>query len=187
MGESPGHVAAERCQQRDKDGHEGGPQGPSLEWIHVRPLVLTVAPVRAGCDGSPAKPPFTYIMTTWISSSIEVIERFPTADALLAYFGIVPSVRDSADTHHHGRITKTGDILVRHLAVEAAVSHTRWSPGSTITKFYMRLKKRKGMAKARVAAAAKLLRAGYWMLREDRDFSDIPPPPPTPGKRGCRT
>ncbi len=122
-----------------------------------------------------------------ISSSIEVIERFPTADALLAYFGIVPSVRDSADTHHHGRITKTGDILVRHLAVEAAVSHTRWSPGSTITKFYMRLKKRKGMAKARVAAAAKLLRAGYWMLREDRDFSDIPPPPPTPGKRGCRT
>ena len=122
-----------------------------------------------------------------ISSSIEVVERFPTASALLSYFGIVPSVRDSADVQHHGRITKTGDVLVRHLAVEAVVSHARWSPGSTITKFYMRLKRRKGMAKARVAAAAKLLRAGYWMLREDRDFSDIPLPPPTPDKRGCRT
>lgn len=122
-----------------------------------------------------------------ISSSIEVIERFPTASALLSYFGIVPSVRDSADVQHHGRITKTGDVLVRHLVVEAVVSHARWSADSTITKFYMRLKRRKGMAKARVAAAAKILRAGYWMLREDRDFSDVPPPPPTPGKRGCRT
>lgn len=122
-----------------------------------------------------------------ISSSIEVIERFPTADALLSYVGIVPSVRDSADVQHHGRITKTGDALVRQLLVEAVVSHTRRASGSTITKFYMRLKKRKGMAKARVAAAAKLLRAAYWMLREDRDFSDIPPPPPTPGEGGCRT
>ena len=96
-------------------------------------------------------------------------------------------MRDSADVRHHGRITKAGDVLVRQLLVEAAVSHTRWASGSTVTKFYMRLKNRKGMAKARVAAAAKLLRAAYWMLREDRDFSDILHPPPTTGKGRCRT
>ena len=122
-----------------------------------------------------------------IASSIEVIERFPTADALVAYFGIAPTVRDSAGVQHHGHITKTGDGLVRYLAVEAVVSHTRYSPDSTITKYYGRLARRKGHAKARVATAAKLVRVAYWMLREDRDFSAEPPPPPTPGKRGCRT
>lgn len=33
------------------------------------PLVLTVAPVRAGSARPRGQPPFTYIMTTWISSN----------------------------------------------------------------------------------------------------------------------
>ena len=35
------------------------------------------------------------------------------------------------------------------------------------------------MAKARVAAVARLLRASYWMLREDMDFSVMTLPPTT--------
>lgn len=76
-------------------------------------------------------------------------------------------------------MTKTGASLVRHLLVEATAPHTRWLSDSTVTKFYIRLKKGKGMTKARVDDVAKLLRAGYWMLREDMDFSDTTLPPPT--------
>ena len=122
-----------------------------------------------------------------ISSSIEVIDRFPTSDALVSYFGLAPSVRDSAGVQHHGHITKAGDGLVRHLIVEAVVTHARYAKESTIARLYNRLRGRKGTAKARVAAAARMIRTAYWMLREDRGFSDKPPPPPTPGKRGCRT
>ena len=80
---------------------------------------------------------------------------------------------------HRGHITKTGDSLARHLLVEATAPHTSWLSASTVTKFYVRLKKRKGMAKARVAAVARLLRASYWMLREDMDFSVMTLPPTT--------
>ena len=122
-----------------------------------------------------------------ISSSIEVIDRFPTSDALVSYFGLAPSVRDSAGVQHHGHITKAGDGLVRHLIVEAVVTHARYAKESTITKLYNRLRGRKGAAKARVAAATRMVRTAFWMIKEDRGFSDEPPPPPAPGKRGCRT
>ena len=122
-----------------------------------------------------------------ISSSIEVIDRFPTSDSLVSYFGLAPSVRDSADVQHHGHITKAGDGLVRYLIVEAITSHVRWAKDSSLTKFYMRMKRRKGASRAKVATAAKAVRMVYWMLREDREYSDKPPPPPTPDKEGCRT
>ena len=35
------------------------------------------------------------------------------------------------------------------------------------------------MAKARVSTVARLLRAGYWMLRVDMDFSGMTLPPTT--------
>lgn len=43
-----------------------------------------------------------------ISSGIDNIERFSDSHKLCAYAGIVPSVRNSADTIHHGSITRRG-------------------------------------------------------------------------------
>ena len=37
-----------------------------------------------------------------ISSSIEVIDRFPTSDALVSDFGLASSVRDTAAVQHYG-------------------------------------------------------------------------------------
>ena len=80
---------------------------------------------------------------------------------------------------HRGHVTKTGASLARQLLVEATVPRTSWLSASTVTKFYVRLKKRKGMAKAGVSFVARLLRAGYWMLRVDIDFSGMTLPPTT--------
>ena len=50
-----------------------------------------------------------------LSSAIDNAKRFPDSASLAAYFGLAPSVRNSADVTHHGRITKKGDKLVRHI------------------------------------------------------------------------
>ena len=106
-----------------------------------------------------------------ISSVIGDISRFPHSDNRVAYVGLAPSVRNSAETVHHGHITKRGDSMARHVLVEAALSHRNHAKDkSSIVQFYKRKVKKMGKSKARVAMAAKLLRAIYHMLRENRGF-----------------
>ena len=47
------------------------------------------------------------------------VARFPSARALMAYLGLVPSEHSSGERHARGRITRTGNGLVRRLLVEA--------------------------------------------------------------------
>ncbi len=105
-----------------------------------------------------------------IYSEIADINRFSDSHKLCAYAGIVPSVRNSADTIHHGRITKRGSNMLRWVLVESIHTHVRHAENSDIAKFYKRLAKKRGTSKAAVAAASKLLRVIYWMLKEKREF-----------------
>ena len=109
-----------------------------------------------------------------LASEIGGISRFPDMDRLASYFGLVPSVRDSADTVHHGRITKEGNSLVRHLLAEAVIVHVTFAKNrkisTPISRFYERLSKKRGGSKAKVAAAAKMLRIVFWMLKKEIDF-----------------
>jgi transposase len=47
-------------------------------------------------------------------------QRFPSAPALMAYVGLVPGEDSSGEKHRRGRITRTGNALVRRLLVETA-------------------------------------------------------------------
>ena len=105
-----------------------------------------------------------------ISSEIDKIDRFSDSHKLCAYAGIVPSVRNSADIIHHGRITRRGSDMLRWVLVEAIHSHARYASNSVVAKFYKRLAKKRGTSKAAVAAASKLLRIIYWMLKNDMTF-----------------
>ena len=109
-----------------------------------------------------------------LASEIGGISRFSDMDHLVSYFGLVPSVRDSADTVHHGRITKEGNSLVRHLLTEAVIVHVTFARSkkvsTPISRFYERLSKKRGGSKARIAAAAKMLRIVFWMLKKKIDF-----------------
>jgi transposase len=46
--------------------------------------------------------------------------RFPSPRALMAYVGLVPGEDSSGEKHRRGRITRTGNALVRRLLVETA-------------------------------------------------------------------
>ena len=55
-----------------------------------------------------------------ILAELHDFRRFPSPWALMAYLGLVPGEASSGERHRRGRITKTGNTLVRRLLVEAA-------------------------------------------------------------------
>jgi transposase len=109
---------------------------------------------------------------TILLSVIGDIDRFPTQKALDSYFGIVPRVRNSNDTVHHGRITKQGSKLGRTTLVQCTLIAIRYSP--YLRNFYLRLKAKKGSGKAIIATARKLLGVIYQTLKNDWVFEDFP-------------
>jgi transposase len=55
-----------------------------------------------------------------ILGELHDFRRFPSPRALMAYVGLVPGEDSSGEKHRRGRITKTGNALVRRLLVETA-------------------------------------------------------------------
>ena len=105
-----------------------------------------------------------------IAAEIDGVDRFVRPEKLCAYAGLVPSVRASGETVHYGRITKRGSAILRWAMVEVAMLHVRHAPDSDISAFYKRIAKKRGVGRARVAAASKLLRIIHRMLRERAEF-----------------
>lgn len=74
--------------------------------------------------------------------------RFQSPRALMAYLGLVPSEDSSGEKHRRGRITRTGNTLVRRILVETAW-HYQHRPGVGVAL----ARRRKGQP-ARVIAIA---------------------------------
>ena len=55
-----------------------------------------------------------------ILAELHDFRRFASAPALMAYLGLVPGEDSSGEKHRRGRITRTGNALVRRLLVEVA-------------------------------------------------------------------
>ena len=96
--------------------------------------------------------------------------RFPDSYHLCSYAGLVPSTHSSGGVTYHGNITKTGSKHLRWIMLECVHAHIRTDKSSNITQFYQRLAKKKGNSKAAVAAASKLLRVVYWVMKERREY-----------------
>lgn len=105
-------------------------------------------------------------------SVIGRVEDFESEGHLASYFGIVPRVRNSNETVHHGRITKQGSRLGRKTLVQCALVAIRWSP--YLKQHYEAVKARRGSGKAIIAAARKLLGIIYKTLKNKWLFEDFP-------------
>jgi transposase len=55
-----------------------------------------------------------------ILAELPDFRRFQSARALMAYLGLVPGEDSTGEKHRRGRITRTGNALVRRLLVETA-------------------------------------------------------------------
>jgi transposase len=93
-----------------------------------------------------------------ILSAIGDISRFLSAKKLVGYAGLGGRIHASGQTHHAGSITKQGRKELRSALVEAAWITVRYDPFWQAQ--YERLAVKKGVKKAIVAIARKLLVGG---------------------------
>lgn len=55
--------------------------------------------------------------------------------------------------------------------LECVHAHIRNEKNSNVTQFYHRISKKKGNSKAAVAAASKLVKIVYWIMKEKRTYN----------------
>lgn len=91
------------------------------------------------------------------ASAIEDPSRFKRSRDVGAYLGLTPKRYQSGDRDVAGAISKQGDAMARHYLYEAAnCLLTTWGGRSALKSWGLRLVKRIGAKKARVAVARKL-------------------------------
>ena len=85
-----------------------------------------------------------------ILAELHDFRRFPSARALMAYLGLVPGEDSSGEKQRRGRITRTGNALVRRVLVETAW-HYQHRPGVGVALAH----RRKGQPSRVIAIADK--------------------------------
>jgi transposase len=126
--------------------HRGWPQAQQLDAVKGIGVIAAVA----------------------IAARIGPIERFRNAEALIAFAGLAPAVRQSDQTRREGRIGGGGtDGHLRHYLIEATV-WARELPRYRPT--YERVAKRRGKKIGRLVVARLLLRSIFKVLRDGVAF-----------------
>jgi transposase len=115
-------------------------------------------------------PGIGYYSALLIVSEIGDISRFPDSYHLCSYAGLIPSTHSSGGVTYHGRITKRGSKYLRWIMTECTHTHVRTVPESSVSKFYAKIARKKGKQKGIVAAASKLLKIVYWVMKERREY-----------------
>ena len=124
-------------------------------------------------------------MVTAVSvlAHIGPIQRFPTAEELIAYAGLAPGVRQSDSTCLHDRIGGGGtDTHLRYLLIESSMwlcQIPRYRPT------YERVLAKRGKKIARIVVARMALRSIHKMLHDRVRFNPVAPQrksPPATGK-----
>jgi transposase len=104
-------------------------------------------------------------------TAIDEPARFQRSRSVGAYFGLTPRRHASGEVDWTGRISKCGDAMVRSYLFEAAgVLLTRVSHWCRLKAWGLRLAKRIGFRKAKVAVARKLAVILHRMWRDGTDF-----------------
>jgi transposase len=165
---------------------------PSLETIAQGLLAVRVALRRefdrfekqvlaaARCDTRArllmSVPGVGAIVSLTFAAAIDDPARFKSSKQVGPYFGLTPTKYQSGETDIDGRISKIGDTWVRAVLYEAANTIlTKPLKGCTALKSWaMKLARRSGMKKAKVALARKLAVIMHRMLADGTPFTNQP-------------
>ena len=113
------------------------------------------------------------IVALTYASAIDDPGRFCSSKQAGAHFGLTPKKYQSGETDYSGRISRIGDAAVRTALYEAAhIMLTKPLKGCTELKSWaMRIGRRAGMKKAKVALARKLAVILHRMLADGTVFN----------------
>ena len=114
-----------------------------------------------------------FISAATIIAEIGEIKDFPNAEKMAKYFGIVPSVYQSAGKTHYGKIVKTGSKHMRRALVQVAKAISKTIKDSKLKRFFQRIFLRSGKKNiATVALARKVLCIIYHLLMNREDYQE---------------
>jgi transposase len=113
------------------------------------------------------------IVALTYASAIDDPGRFKSSKRVGAHFGLTPKKYQSGQTDYTGRISKIGDASVRTALYEAAhIMLTKPLKGcSQLKSWAMRIARRAGMSKAKVALARRLAVIMHRMLADGTTFN----------------
>jgi transposase len=119
-----------------------------------------------------------------IACEIDTIERFPRADKLCAYAGLVPSTQASGGKVHHGRLLWACNKWLRWAFIEASWVAVGCSPyfGALDRRHRARGKKANT---AITIVARRMCRIVWQLLHDERNFALHPPRVQNPTVPGC--
>ena len=116
------------------------------------------------------------VLSAVLALELGDVHRFPSAQDLASYAGLVPSAHDSADKHRAGRCPRDCNQYLKWAYVEAAnlisVHRRKW-PNKHVVQLYERVKASTKMhGKATVAVARHLAESSYWMLSRQEVYQE---------------
>lgn len=110
-------------------------------------------------------------------ATIDDPRRFSSSKTVGAHLGLTPRVYQSGEMDHSGHISKCGDRLMRYYLYEAATTLlSRSRHWSALRSWGVRLAKRQGFKRARVAIARKIAIVMHrmWLNEESFRFTKAP-------------
>ena len=122
--------AAERVKRLETELMQVALEGPQAELIAALQALRGIG----------------FVSAVTIAAEAGDLRRFASARQFMAYVGLVPSEWSSGPARHRGRITKTGNRLLRHVLGEAA-HHARHRPNVSSS-----LRARQRLVPAEIAA-----------------------------------
>lgn len=115
------------------------------------------------------------ILASLIALELGDIRRFPSAEHLASYAGLVPRVHSSGGKTYYGSVRPDINRYLRWAFTEAAnvivLNQDSWSRRHVV-QLYQRVKARKGYGKAVVAVGRHLSEAAFWMLQKHESYQE---------------
>jgi transposase len=131
-------------------------------------------------------PGVDFISGATLLAEIGNYRNFSSPEKMAAYFGIVPSVSQSAGRLHTGSITKHGSKHMRWILVQIANAASK-KIGSKLRRFYLRIKSRSGHNVAIIALARKILCILHHLLMNGEKYVEDDGSKKSRSKRSYRT
>jgi transposase len=104
-------------------------------------------------------------------ATVDDPQRFARSSDVPALFGLVPRIDKSGEHEHIGSISKAGDTMMRSLLFEAANALlTRTRKSFALKRWGLKVARRRGMNRARVAVARRLAVILHRMWIDGTDF-----------------
>jgi transposase len=141
------------------------------QFAKLHRMLLDLVQVDPVCRRLMSAPGVGPIVALTFRTCVDNPARFSRSKCVGAHYGLTPRIYQSGEISRTGRISRSGDVMLRSSLYEAALvvltGPGRWNP---LKAWGIAVARRRGMQKAMVAVARKLAVILHRMWRDDTDF-----------------